>query len=100
MCRVGSGNGFSSREASRLRRKELSEFTFIDITDSQGDSEKDYNVWKNTLDKALAKFPDAGFLLHTGDTVDDGESIWHWNQFMRAARDKFMKLPILPSRQP
>ena len=94
--RVGGGSGYSPQGVFKTEEASLQEFTFISTTDTQGASEKDYAAWNNTLETALKKFPDARFLLHTGDMVDDGESIWHWNQFMNSAKDTFMKLPILP----
>lgn len=55
-------------------------FTFINVNDSQGMVESDYDVYKNTLAQADAAFPGASFTVHGGDFVDDGanEDYWTW----------------------
>lgn len=55
-------------------------FTFINVNDSQGMVESDYDVYKNTLAAADAAFPTASFTVHGGDFVDDGanEDYWTW----------------------
>ena len=55
-------------------------FTFIDVNDSQGMVESDYDVYLNTLSAARGTFPDAAFTIHGGDFVDDGanEDYWTW----------------------
>ena len=55
-------------------------FTFINVNDSQGMVESDYDVYKNTLAQADATFPTASFTVHGGDFVDDGanEDYWTW----------------------
>ena len=55
-------------------------FTFINVNDSQGMVESDYDVYKNTLSQADATFPGAAFTVHGGDFVDDGanEDYWTW----------------------
>lgn len=55
-------------------------FTFINVNDSQGMVESDYDVYKNTLAAADAAFPAASFTVHGGDFVDDGanEDYWTW----------------------
>ena len=55
-------------------------FTFINVNDSQGMVESDYDVYKNTLAQADGAFPGAAFTVHGGDFVDDGanEDYWTW----------------------
>lgn len=55
-------------------------FTFINVNDSQGMVESDYDVYLNTLAQADATFPTASFTVHGGDFVDDGanEDYWTW----------------------
>ena len=72
-------------------------FTFINITDTQGTTARDYALWKNTLDKALDQFPQARFLIHTGDMVDDGQKISQWNLFLGAAANELLNLTIAPA---
>lgn len=55
-------------------------FTFLYVNDSQGMVQSDYETYLGTLKQADATFPDASFLLHSGDFVDDGsnEDYWSW----------------------
>lgn len=55
-------------------------FTFINVNDSQGMIESDYDTYLATLAAADAAFPDASFAIHGGDFVDDGanEDYWSW----------------------
>lgn len=96
--RVGSStDGFSRQGEFKTAEKNLSSFSFINITDTQGVNSKDYAKWKNTLDTALKKFSEARFLIHTGDMVDNGDSIYQWDLFSEAVKSEFMKLPIEPA---
>jgi predicted phosphodiesterase len=95
--RVGTGKGeFSSKGIFKTAEQSLNSFNFIWITDNQGSNTSDNQFWKNTLDKALAKCPDAKFLLHTGDMVSNGEDIKLWDLFADAVKEEFLNLPIVP----
>lgn len=74
----------------------LNQFTFVQITDTQGYDEKDYKLWNNTLKRAFGKFPDAKFLIHTGDLVENGDSINQWDLFANAVKLELMNIPIVP----
>lgn len=95
--RVGTLGNYSPQGIFRTAGNEPSGFTFLNITDTQGSTARDYAVWKNTLDKALAKFPQVRFLIHTGDMVDDGQKISQWDLFMGAVTNELIKLPIAPA---
>jgi acid phosphatase type 7 len=95
--RVGSSlNGFSSHGIFITATQASDRFTFINITDTQGVTAKEYALWENTLDKALIKFPDARFLLHTGDLVDEGHKISQWDLFADTVKSELMNLPMAP----
>ncbi len=94
--RVGSKGFFSSQGTFRTSGIDKSGFTFINITDTQGSNTKDYSIWKNTLDMALAKFPNTRFLVHSGDMVDDGQLINQWDMFTGAVSKEIINLPIAP----
>jgi len=72
-------------------------FSFLNITDTQGADAKDYGVWGKTLSMALKQNPDARFLVHTGDIVDNGDSIAQWDEFAQAAQGMLLNLPIEPA---
>jgi Predicted phosphohydrolases len=96
--RVGNGTDIISPQGTfKTAEKNSDQFTFIQITDTQGSNAKDYKVWENTLDNALKKFPDAKFLLHTGDMEDNGQKISQWDLFSDAVKSELMNLPIEPA---
>lgn len=96
--RVGdNAGGFSPQGVFKTAGPGPEQFTFINITDTQGGNPKDYGVWKNTLDKALGRFPDARFLVHTGDMVDVGQDISQWDMFTTAVQPEFLNLPVMPA---
>jgi acid phosphatase type 7 len=77
-------------------KKEATSFRFINISDTQGVTRKDYKVWGNTLTKALSKFPDTNFLIHSGDVVDNGDQVLQWDYFVEEAKHPLAFLPIMP----
>jgi hypothetical protein len=95
--RVGSSGGYSAQGVFKTAETDTGSFTFLNITDTQGGSARDYSVWKNTLDKALSKFPGAKFLVHTGDMVEVGYLADQWDMFIGAAQGELLNLPILPA---
>ena len=79
--RVGDkGNGWWSDAFPFSTGDADDAFTFINVNDSQGMVESDYDVYKNTLAAADATFSTAAFTVHGGDFVDDGanEDYWTW----------------------
>ncbi|MEG0547076.1 MAG: metallophosphoesterase family protein, partial [Oscillospiraceae bacterium] len=59
-------------------------FTFFHMSDSQSGTEKQYGVWGNVVDKAYEMYPDAKFIMHTGDFVDSGSNFNQWNWALNA----------------
>ncbi|MDR1240693.1 MAG: metallophosphoesterase [Oscillospiraceae bacterium] len=54
-------------------------FDFLIFSDSQGMLESDYKLFKTVLEKSFETFPDAEFLVHLGDFVDDGNNENYWD---------------------
>lgn len=69
-------------------------FSFISVADSQGSTESDYAHYNNVLAQAQQTFPDAAFVTHLGDMVDDGinENYWSWV----LDTDEMQSMPVLP----
>lgn len=96
--RVGNGtDSFSQQGSFKTAGKNQDKFTFINLTDTQGCSSKEYAKFKNILDRALEKFPETGFLIHSGDMVDNGDRIYQWDLFSEIVKNELMKLPIVPT---
>lgn len=70
--------------------------TFLNVTDSQGESEEDFTKWSHTLDKAFALFPEARFVLHNGDLTEDPENESGWNDFFRLPQQWITRYPLMP----
>lgn len=60
--------------------KSSNSFTFISLADSQGMVKSNYDLFNNTFKAAIKNFPEAEFIAHLGDFVDDGnnEDYWEW----------------------
>ncbi|MDR1799432.1 MAG: fibronectin type III domain-containing protein [Bifidobacteriaceae bacterium] len=70
-AKIGSTDYESPKYQFTTEAASTSEFTFLDFADSQGDEDLYTQFWGNTLSKALSQHPEAVFLTHTGDIVDD-----------------------------
>lgn len=69
-------------------------FTFLNVADSQGSTQSDYQHYNDVLSTALDTVPDAAFLTHLGDMVDDGinENYWTWV----LDTQEMQSLPVMP----
>lgn len=95
--RVGDGNGNYSTENTFKTSPESGDVTkFIFIGDSQAADKPGYELWGNTLQKALEFIPDADFVAHAGDMVDKGYEEKEWNWWFEAAQENLLKTTIVP----
>lgn len=84
--RVGDGNGTWSGIASfKTAPADLGSFSFLYVTDTQGFTAQDYAVWGQLIQAATERHPDAAFILHLGDAVEEGKNLYQWCQFFGAA---------------
>lgn len=97
--RVGSASkGWWSEVGSfTTGAADKSEFTFFHMTDTQAVTPSQYeNGWANVLDKAYELYPEARFVLHTGDFVDNGANFKQWQWFFNSASDMITNSAIMP----
>lgn len=74
-----------------------SSFTFFHMTDTQSTTPEQYaDNWANVAAQAYAKYPDASFILHTGDFVDKGANFKQWQWFFDSAADTLMHTALMP----
>ncbi len=67
------------------------EFSFFHMTDPQSVTEKQYaENWAVALDTAFTNHSDAGFILNTGDLVDNGNDFVEWKRMFNTASDSLM----------
>lgn len=94
--RVGDGNGSYSTQGSFETAGLGDERTkFVYIADSQATDDAGFKLWGDILDKAMTDHPDAEFLLHTGDIVEDGYKENEWNLWFKYAQEQLLKTTIV-----
>ena len=72
------------------------EFSFFHMTDPQSVTEKQYeDNWAVTLDTAFKNHSDAGFILTTGDHVDNGGDFVEWKRMFNTAVDSLMDTALM-----
>ncbi len=72
-------------------------FTFFHMSDSQGGIERQYDVWADTVETAYSLYPDASFIMHTGDIVDSGTNFKQWNWALNTASSSLMDTVLMPT---
>ena len=71
-------------------------FSFFHMTDPQGVTEKQYiENWAMALETAFANHEDAGFILNTGDMVDNGNDFVEWKRMFNSASDSLMDTVLM-----
>lgn len=95
------GDGITWSEPGSFTTSSSDAFTFIYVTDPQGSSESDYNIWGNTIKAAYNKFSDARLFVMAGDSIDTGQTSpndeQEWLYYFSKAQDVFLNLPIAPA---
>lgn len=71
-------------------------FSFFHMTDPQSVTEKQYaENWAATLDTAFTNHSDAGFILTTGDHVDNGDDFVEWKRMFNSATEFLMSTSLM-----
>lgn len=83
--RVGDGSeqGWSGLHTFRTDDRNPKSFNFLFTTDSQANTEEEYQLYGQLLKDALIRYPDSQFILHSGDIVEDGAKLEQWNAFKK-----------------
>ncbi len=96
--RIGDAeNGFWSDVATITTADNSDSFTFFHVSDSQGGAERHYDKWANLVDTAFTMYPDASFLMHTGDHVDHGDNFKQWKWMFNSASEHLMSSVLMPT---
>jgi Predicted phosphohydrolases len=93
--RVGADGYWSEAGSFTTEAENENNFNFLYMTDSQGSNSQDYDVWGNTMQQAITQFPDAKFLLMTGDQVDAGALESQWLDYFKKPQSILMNLPLM-----
>lgn len=96
--RVGSGadGEWSSEFQFQTEPQETAAFSFIHVTDSQGLVLQDFKNFGATLNKAFALFPDARFIIHSGDLTEEPENLQGWDDLFAEASAWVTRVPLMP----
>ncbi|OXM84487.1 purple acid phosphatase family protein [Paenibacillus rigui] len=96
--RVGSGKpgGWSEAQTFTTEGEAEQGFSFINVTDSQGETKTDFELWGRTLDKAFSIFPQARFIVHNGDLTEDPTDEAAWRDFFEAGKRWLTRIPMQP----
>ena len=72
--------------------------TFLHMTDPQSQNERQYNrAWAKVLESAFAKYPDADFIINSGDLVDHGDNQKQWAWMFNTGSDYLMNTYHMPT---
>ncbi|RSK54677.1 hypothetical protein EJA13_05205 [Bacillus canaveralius] len=102
--RVGDGGegGWSEAATFTTAKKTNDPFSFILMGDTQAppnQTENGFGVFTEIFNKAKQEYPDASFMVHVGDMIDDGNLYSHWNAFFESMKDPKLaaSTPIVPT---
>ncbi|WNS41875.1 PA14 domain-containing protein [Paenibacillus sp. MMS20-IR301] len=93
--RVGSEGNWSTAGSFTTEGENEKAYNFLYMTDSQGANTNDYEVWAKTLKNGMDDYPDAKFLVMTGDQVDAGSLESQWLDYFGKPQNILMKLPLM-----
>ena len=71
--------------------------TFIHVTDPQSMSAHQYETFTTVIEKAYEMYPDSGFILNTGDSVDHGNNLKHWQWLLDGSSETLMNTVYMPT---
>lgn len=72
--------------------------TFFHMSDPQSQNEKQYkNSWAKTVETAYELYPDAKFIMNTGDLVDCGMNSNQWQWMFDTASKDLMSTYLMPA---
>lgn len=71
--------------------------TFLHMTDMQSQNERQYNrAWAKVLGTAFNMYPDADFIINTGDIVDHGDNNKQWQYALDSGASNLMNTFMMP----
>ncbi|TDE29540.1 DUF2341 domain-containing protein [Nonomuraea mesophila] len=73
------------------------DFTFVDLTDTQSQNLAEAQLSAQTIAKALEHVPDAEFVMHNGDVVENGGREQDWKDLLDSARPSLLSTTLAPA---
>lgn len=74
-----------------------SDFTFIDLTDTQAKGTAEAEMSAHTMREAIKTVPEAEFMVHNGDVVQDSHVEQDWIDLFGAAQNSLQATTIVPA---
>lgn len=74
-----------------------SDFSFIGLTDTQSQNLAEAQLSAATMAKAVAAVPDAAFISHSGDLVEQGAREQDWIDLLDSSRPTLMHTTLAPA---
>lgn len=72
--------------------------TFFHMSDPQSTTEAQYaRAWANTVKTAFSLYPEAAFIAGTGDFVDRGMNLNHWQWMFDTASENLNRTYLMPA---
>lgn len=72
-------------------------FTFIDLADTQAKTEEEAILSAETIEKAMDTIPNADFIVHNGDLVDNGVKEEQWDWLLGHSQESLLNITFVPS---
>ena len=97
--RVGDAERGWWSETGSFRVADGSEnVTFLHMTDPQSQNERQYNrAWAKVLESAFNEYPEADFIINSGDLVDHGDNQKQWAWMFNTGSDYLMNTYMMPA---
>ncbi|MEE6281715.1 metallophosphoesterase [Georgenia sp. MJ170] len=73
------------------------DFTFVNLTDTQSQNEDEAELSAATIAKSLTHVPEAEFIVHNGDVVENGDREQDWIDLLDAAQPSLLSTTVAPA---
>ena len=91
--RVGDGEHWSEWIQFRTASQEPEPFSFLYVVDAQNNV---LDLWSRLIRESYRTAPDARFIIHAGDLINDAHSELEWHEWFTAGGWIHRTLPSLP----
>ena len=82
--RVGDGKKYSENYTFTTASDD-NNYSFLLISDTQGFTKRNFDVFGNVIKTATASHPDANLIVHMGDAVEEGKNLYQWQTYFDSA---------------
>ena len=87
--------GFWSENGSYTTADKSSAFSFIQVSNSAGATQEEYDVWAKTLSSAIKTNPKTSFILHAGDMTYNAATGNQWGMALNSVSGILMNTPLM-----